>query len=294
MLGKRNREREENVMMNISTFWTLIFVLGCIFVTPSFARWEDQPAKTAVSIPQPPLTTDEDDGPIIDSQPGIIANPEGVELGRIKDFVLDLQTGRIAYVVGAFDHAKKFIDKLFVIPWGVVKLDPDMATFALLENKTVLDDAPSLSLYTWSDLQLAQWRATVDTYWQGKSTRLFTPVNSAETALYIASDLLGMTLKNGAGKDVGTIEQILMVPETGAIAYIILAIEHEGKTSHTSFFALPWSAVQVNRGQPHPLIVNVDKNKFMVDPDVSRGSATSSRPADAPERRGARPQKHPQ
>src|SRR5262245_49644989 len=126
-------------MMKTFTLGILIVGVSCGFSIPSLASWEGQATTTAVSIPQQPLTPDEEDGPITDTKPGIIVNTKGVEIGTIKDFVLDLEAGRIVYIIGAFDRFRQFGDKLFVIPWRRVKVDAEMTTFTLSGDMKVLE-----------------------------------------------------------------------------------------------------------------------------------------------------------
>ena len=45
-----------------------------------------------------------------------VRNPEGEELGRLEDFVLDLGTGRIVYAVMSFGGIMGIGTKLFAIP----------------------------------------------------------------------------------------------------------------------------------------------------------------------------------
>jgi hypothetical protein len=88
-----------------------------------------------------------------------------------------------------------------------------------------------------------------------------------------------MTIKNLAGRDVGTIEQLLMEPETGSIAYAVLSFEDKERRTHTVFYALPWDTVHVNPVQ-HTLVADVDKKMFTKNRDVARerlGSNSSDR-----------------
>jgi sporulation protein YlmC with PRC-barrel domain len=45
-----------------------------------------------------------------------VVSPEGESLGEIKDFMVDMDEGRIAYAVLSFGGILGFGDKLFAIP----------------------------------------------------------------------------------------------------------------------------------------------------------------------------------
>jgi len=64
-----------------------------------------------------------------DLKTGVIANPKGVAIGALKDFVLDLKAGRAAYTVGVFDQIGELSNRVFVLSWEAVKVDPEMNTF---------------------------------------------------------------------------------------------------------------------------------------------------------------------
>lgn len=48
-----------------------------------------------------------------------VRNSEGEKLGDVKDLMIDLQGGRVAYVVVSHVGVLGMGDKLFAIPWGV-------------------------------------------------------------------------------------------------------------------------------------------------------------------------------
>jgi sporulation protein YlmC with PRC-barrel domain len=248
-----------------------IRLVSCLLTISSFGGWRGPSAEAVVSLPQQPPSSCGGGEPRIDLRPGAITNPAGVEIGTITDFVLDLGAGRIIYAVGAFDRGKEFSNKVFVIPWEAVELDFETNTFALSGGKTVSEDAPSFALDTWPALPPSRWGATVAAYWGKQLGHNFAAVNAPESALAKASELIGMTIKNVAGDEVGTIEELVMDPEIGSIAYAVLAFEEAGRSNSTVFFALPWSTVQVDPVQ-HTFAVDVDKKLLAKSPEVSRES----------------------
>lgn len=237
---------------------TLILSAGCLCVLLSSARWKEVSAEAAVSRPQQTPSDCEKGEAKTDLTPGMIAGPKGTEIGEVKDFVLDLETGRIAYTVGVFNQMGQASNRAFVLPWGIVKVDPAMNTFILSEDKAVPEDAPSFALDTWPNVPTAQWATVVIAYWQEKLGHNFAVATTSGRALSKASELVGTTIKDPAGKDVGAIEELLLDPETGSIAYVVLSSQDRENNNRTVFFALPWDMVQVNPVQ-HTFKVKVNE-----------------------------------
>jgi len=278
-------------MKKATTLPTLVIALGCLFIPSSFTSWEGLSAEATVSIPQQQPSGCGESEPTTDLKTGMIANPEGAEIGTVKDLVLDLKAGRIAYVAGVFDQIGELANRVFFIPWGVVKVDPEMSTFTVSEDRTVLESAPSVALDTWASLPTSQWTGAVTGYWKEKLGHNFAAASTPKPVLYKASDLVGMTIKNSAGKDVGTIAELLLDPDMGSIAYAVLSFEERGRSDHTIFFALPWNVVRVNPVQ-HTLVARVDKKMLAESRKVSRDRLGSNSSAEILDRREVQTQRH--
>ncbi len=277
-------------MKKSTTVRALMTIVGCLFTIPSLTGWQGLYAEAAVSIPQQQPSGCGDSEPMTDLKPGTIANPKGVEIGAIRDFVLDLKVGRIAYTIGVFDQIGKLSNRVFVLPWEVVKVDPEMNTFTLSEDKTILESAPSFALDTWTNLPTSRWTGAVTGYWKEKLGHNFAAAGTPKPALYKASDLVGMTIKNSAGKDVGTIEELMLDPEVGSIAFAVLSVEDIRRSNHTIFFALPWDIVRVNPVQ-RTFVADVDQKMLTESRDVSHERLGSNSSAGTPPRSGSQTQK---
>lgn len=244
-------------MQKPSTLWTFITVAAGLCATLPFASEDSASVEATAAIPVELPILSRKREPLADVQTGIIANPQEMTLGMIKDWVFDLSVGRIIYVVGALDHLGEFNDKLFVIPWEAVKVDPETNTFLLIGDALVLENAPSLALDAWPNLPTSQWSAAVDAYWQERLGPKFAAVHDP-AALSTASALLGMTIKNSAGQDVGPIKELAFDPQRGLITYIVLSCEEIDARNRLVFFAIPWRGVKVNLAQ-HTFTADVDK-----------------------------------
>jgi sporulation protein YlmC with PRC-barrel domain len=86
-----------------------------------------------------------------------VKNPAGEDLGSIKDIMLDVDHGRIAYAVLSFGGFLGMGDKLFAIPWNALRLDPVDQCFVLNVNKETLKNAEGFDKDHWPDMTDPTW-----------------------------------------------------------------------------------------------------------------------------------------
>jgi|SRR5688572_2372428 len=80
-----------------------------------------------------------------------VINTAGDQLGTIKELMIDLDGGLIAYAVLSFGGILGMGDKLFAIPWEAFTIDTDNHTFILNVDKEVLENAPGFDKDNWPD-----------------------------------------------------------------------------------------------------------------------------------------------
>ena len=80
-----------------------------------------------------------------------VINSAGEELGNLKELMVDLTDGRIAYAVLSFGGFLGIGDKLFAIPWEAMTLDAAAGTFVLNIEKEKLENAPGFDKDYWPD-----------------------------------------------------------------------------------------------------------------------------------------------
>jgi hypothetical protein len=71
-----------------------------------------------------------------------VFNVAGEDLGKIEDFMLDMETGRIAYAVLSFGGVLGIGGKLFAVPPEALTLDEDKRCFVLDASYDELAKAP--------------------------------------------------------------------------------------------------------------------------------------------------------
>ena len=80
-----------------------------------------------------------------------VLNPAGEQLGNLKELVIDIDDGRIAYAVLSFGGFLGMGDKLFAIPWEALMLNVKDNTFILDVDKDLLKEAPGFDKDHWPD-----------------------------------------------------------------------------------------------------------------------------------------------
>src|SRR5688500_11314524 len=91
------------------------------------------------------------------------------DLGDIKEIMLDMNNGKIAYAVLSFGGFLGMGDKLFAVPWNALTLDTENKRFILDVEKDRLDSAPGFDKDDWPDMADPSWQNTIHSYYGTKS-----------------------------------------------------------------------------------------------------------------------------
>jgi sporulation protein YlmC with PRC-barrel domain len=90
-----------------------------------------------------------------------ICNRYGEKLGHIRDFVLDMDNGRIRYAVMSCGGFLGMGDRLFAIPWSALDLDTEHKRFLLDVGIDRLKAAPGFDKDNWPNMADEQWAGKV-------------------------------------------------------------------------------------------------------------------------------------
>lgn len=99
-----------------------------------------------------------------------VYNHSDEELGDIKEIMLDMRTGQIAYAVLSFGGILGMGDNLFAVPWERLTLDPVNKRFLLNVEKGQLKDAPGFDKNNWPDMGSEAWNQQMEAFY-GSGTR---------------------------------------------------------------------------------------------------------------------------
>ncbi len=93
-----------------------------------------------------------------------VRNPEGDDLGKIEDLMLDLEFGRIAYAVLSFGGFLGVGNKLFAVPWDSLTIHPEEHSFVLDADKEKMKNAPGFDKDHWPAMS-RDWGAQIYDYY---------------------------------------------------------------------------------------------------------------------------------
>ena len=94
-----------------------------------------------------------------------VVNRKGEDLGDIKDVMLDVRRGRIAYAVLSAGGFLGIGNKLFAVPWNALTLDTDRKCFILDVDKERLMNAPGFDPDHWPSMADSQWANQLHNYY---------------------------------------------------------------------------------------------------------------------------------
>jgi sporulation protein YlmC with PRC-barrel domain len=86
-----------------------------------------------------------------------VRNTAGEDLGKVKELMVDVPSGTVAYAVLSFGGVLGMGDKLFAVPFNALTLDEDEKEFILNADKATLENAPGFDKDKWPDMADPAW-----------------------------------------------------------------------------------------------------------------------------------------
>jgi sporulation protein YlmC with PRC-barrel domain len=94
-----------------------------------------------------------------------VYNASDENLGNIKEFMIDMQSGRIVYAVLSFGGFLGMGDRLFAVPWRALELDTVNKRFLLHVTKEKLKNAPGFDKDHWPSMAETSWVTDVHSFY---------------------------------------------------------------------------------------------------------------------------------
>jgi sporulation protein YlmC with PRC-barrel domain len=94
-----------------------------------------------------------------------VRNEKGETLGKIDELMVDLENGKIHYVVLASGGFLGIGDKLFAIPLNAMRVDGPNKEFVLNVDKEMLERAPGFDKNNWPDFTSREYEAQIYNYY---------------------------------------------------------------------------------------------------------------------------------
>lgn len=94
-----------------------------------------------------------------------VVNAQEEDLGDIREIMLDMQTGQVAYAVLAFGGFLGMGEKLFAVPWQALHLDTVNKRMVLNVDKERLKSAPGFDKDAWPDMSDVSWAGGIHSFY---------------------------------------------------------------------------------------------------------------------------------
>lgn len=97
-----------------------------------------------------------------------VVNHNDESLGEIKEIMLDMRSGRVAYAVLLFGGLLGMGNKLFAVPWSALKLDTVNKRFVLNVDVARFENAPGFDKDAWPNMADSSWENDIHAYYGTK------------------------------------------------------------------------------------------------------------------------------
>lgn len=94
-----------------------------------------------------------------------VINHEGETVGSLKDIMLDLETGHVAYAVVSSGGFLGMGDRLFAVPWNSLEVDGDKHALVFDVDMERLEKAPGFDKDDWPDMGDRTWGEKVHQFY---------------------------------------------------------------------------------------------------------------------------------
>jgi sporulation protein YlmC with PRC-barrel domain len=93
-----------------------------------------------------------------------VRNADGEHLGVIRELMVDMQSGALAYALVSGGRFLELGEKLHPVPWGALALDGAGDAFLLPVSKERFRAAPGFDTDHWPDMAAPGWAAGVQAW----------------------------------------------------------------------------------------------------------------------------------
>lgn len=94
-----------------------------------------------------------------------VHNARDEHLGEIKEIMIDMRSGKIAYAVLSHGGVFTLGEKLFAVPWEALLLDTINKRFTLNIDKEHIENAPGFDTDHWPDMADQAWADSIHSYY---------------------------------------------------------------------------------------------------------------------------------
>ena len=94
-----------------------------------------------------------------------VRNKQDDDLGEIKEIMIDMRSGKVAYAVLGLGGWFSYGERLFAVPWNALQHDVANHRFILDISQDRLQNAPAFDKDNWPDMADASWVREIHSYY---------------------------------------------------------------------------------------------------------------------------------
>jgi sporulation protein YlmC with PRC-barrel domain len=182
-----------------------------------------------------------------------VKSPEGKNLGKIEDLIVDMNTGQVRYSILAFDPGVLTAERLFAVPTKELRMTGDRDELVYNMTRERLEKA---------GVERKNWPGALRDrkYLTGLDTAYGIVQPAGERRAFSAKELIGKDVNNRQGNDIGDIKDLVINMNAGTVHYAVLAFD-PSIAEREKLFAFPLRAFNFTGGKDE-LVLDVDKAKL--------------------------------
>lgn len=201
-----------------------------------------------------------------------LKNQKGEKLGKVEDFVVDLESGRILY--GVVNGRS--------VPATMLQLASDKKSLITQATRQQINSAPTVPKGQAAQLSSASFASSIyqhygqPAWWQGEGDQAGKDFGN----VHRTTDLQNMHVQSSANEKVGNIQNVLLDLKSDHVAFLLLnPSDMLGQGNHV--VAVPPNAF--TKGTESTLITGINKDTLSGAPKYNNNLAELSNPAKAGE-----------
>ena len=231
------------------TLLTTLSLCAALAVSAStaFAQTDKKAGKTKSKAPSGKLVKGED---LIGAK---LFNKQGEQIGDINDIVFDENTGGMTHGMLAIGGWLGLGEKIVPVPWKFIKQsEKDTQGYVVDVEKSKLTPEMAFDSNNWPNLTEGWYKETY--------SRFSVPAGG-NAKLVRGSKVIGAELFNQQGDDIGEIQNLLVHPNSGKVAYATCEVDAyaPGGDKLTN---VPWKLIRQSKKDTQGFVVNADKAKL--------------------------------
>jgi len=200
-----------------------------------------------------------------------VRGSDNQKFGKIENFVIDLETGRVLYAIVGSGGVLGAGEKKYAVPPGAFT-ETQGNNVHVNFDKAKFNGAPEFTKDIDKDTELGKAAFVSKVYeffgqpawWQRSG-----PASEGEFHnVHKASDMIGMKIQNASNQDIGKVDNVIIDLPAGRVVYVILSPDRSFNLGN-NLYALPPNALTLSSDRKN-LVSDLSQEKLSGAPHFAR------------------------